>query len=137
MSRPSTRSGTASRHRDEVREQRPAQALLANAKRAGPHGLPAFSFYFYFRSVLRGPARHGRSARDAMRIRSSDARSAMARRIVQFNGLFSTMRSECARNRQMIRHDRAARSLPIRPHRKIAFSQGNPGIFSHFLRNYR
>ncbi|WP_322039556.1 hypothetical protein [Burkholderia diffusa] len=134
MSRPSTRSGTASRHRDEVREQRPAQALLANAERAGPHGLHIFSFYFLFSF---GAARHGRSARDATRIRSSDARSSVARRIVQFNRLFSAMRSERAPNRQMIRHDRAARSLPIRPHRKIAFSQGNPGIFSHFLRNYR
>ncbi|WP_175816383.1 hypothetical protein [Burkholderia diffusa] len=122
-------------HRDEVHEQRLAQALLANAERASPHGLHTFSFYF--RSVLRGPAQHGRSARDVTRIRSSDASARSLTGLSSSTHYFSTMRSERARNRQMIRHDRTARSFPIRPHRKIAFSKGNPGIFSHFLRNYR
>jgi len=93
--------------------------------------------FFYFLSVLRGRARRGRSAPDAECFRSSGARSATAHQIIQFNRLFFAGVQISARNRQRIPRHRAARPAPIRPHREFAFSQGIPGIFSHFLRNYR
>ncbi|WP_175733704.1 hypothetical protein [Burkholderia ambifaria] len=93
--------------------------------------------FFYFLSVLRGGAQRGRSVRDAERFRSSGARSAAAHQIIQFNRLFFAGAEVCTRNRQMILHHRAARPAPIRPHLEFAFSQGIPGIFSHFLRNCR
>jgi hypothetical protein len=89
--------------------------------------------FFYFLSVLRGRAPGGRSAMDAERFRSSGAKSATAHQIIQFNRLFFAGAEGCTRNRQMILHHRAARPAPIRPHPEFAFSQGIPGIFSHFL----
>ncbi|WP_175793721.1 hypothetical protein [Burkholderia ambifaria] len=101
------------------------------------HAAGLARLFFYFLSVLRGWARHGRSAPDAERFRSSGARSATAQQIIQFSRLFFVGVQRSARNRQMIPHRRAARPAPTRPHPEFAFSQGIPGIFSHFLRNYR
>ncbi|KAB0641116.1 hypothetical protein F7R21_16120 [Burkholderia latens] len=50
---------------------------------------------------------------------------------------FSAGVDRCARNHLMIPHRRTARPSAIRPRQNSAFSQGNPGIFSHFLRHYR
>ncbi|TGN99575.1 hypothetical protein PL79_001025 [Burkholderia sp. USMB20] len=59
------------------------------------------------------------------------------RRIAQFNRLFFRPRPASARNHRIIYHGRTARPSAIRPHRQRTCSQGIPGIFSHFLRNYR
>ncbi|RQU91486.1 hypothetical protein DF040_14330 [Burkholderia cenocepacia] len=73
------------------------------------------------------PRRHGN--------RSSGARSAPAWRIVQFTQIFFRRPCTPARKRRTIRPCRAARRAPIRPHHPAPLHQGNPGIFSHFLRN--
>ncbi|UEP30559.1 hypothetical protein [Burkholderia sp. B21-007] len=101
------------------------------------HAAGLARLFFYFLSVLRGRAQRGRSVPDAERFRSSGASSATAHQIIKFNRLFFACAQGSARNRQMILHHRAARPAPIRPHPEFAFSQGIPGIFSHFLRNYR
>ncbi|MBR8062093.1 hypothetical protein KDX32_03195 [Burkholderia ambifaria] len=101
------------------------------------HAAGLARLFFYFLSVLRGRARRGRSGMEAERFRSSGASPATAHQIIQFNRLFFAGTQGSGRNRQMILHHRAARPAPTRPHQKFAFSQGIPGIFSHFLRNYR
>jgi hypothetical protein len=113
----------------------PVIRRVANAGAGRPQGLPAFSFIF-FRCCAAG-----RSAADPRRTRNAFGHPAQGlRRLIKLSSstdYFSPGVQRSARNRQRIPHHRAARPAPIRPHAEFAFSQGIPGIFSHFLRNYR
>ncbi|WP_155740861.1 hypothetical protein [Burkholderia territorii] len=125
-------------HRDEVHEQRLARALPAHAERTGPHGAAHIFFLFSFVAARPGAARQISARRDTRRRYDHPMQGpSWLAGLSSSTDYFHAMRDECARNRQTISPERAARPFPIRPYRKIAFSQGNPGIFSHFLRNYR
>ncbi|WP_155628113.1 hypothetical protein [Burkholderia territorii] len=138
---PSTNGGTTSRN---IATKCTSSAWRGRClhMRSGQARTVRHTFSFDFRSLLRGPAQHVRSARDATRDADTIIRCKVRRGWPDYPVqpiIFTrcAMRDECARNRQRITPERAARPFPIRPYRKIAFSQGNPGIFSHFLRNYR
>ncbi|EJO56604.1 hypothetical protein BURMUCF2_A2233 [Burkholderia multivorans CF2] len=76
------------------------------------------------RGAPRGPA-HAAGARGAVFCDASDS--------CRF---FFADCGDSARIHPTISAARAARRRAVRPRRPSALPQGNPGIFSHFLRNY-